>query len=164
MQRSEKFDIRPIGADDSDWVATFLAEHWYGPTLVTRGCLHNADELSGFVAQLDGKTVGLLTYRADGDGVEIVSLNSLSEGLGVGTELLKSVMHESAKAQVRRLWAVVSNDNLNALRFFQTRGFVVSAWHRNAMEEARDIMPEIPTHGFDNIPMRDEIEVEMRLE
>ena len=56
-----------------------------------------------------------------------------------------------------------TNDNLNALRFYQKRGFVLVAVHRNAMEQARKLKPEIPLIGNDGIPLRDEIELEMLL-
>jgi len=161
MESFEGLKIRPISHDDREWVTDFLAEQWGAPVLVTRGTVHHADELFGFAAETEGNAVGLVTYRTDGDGFEIVTLNSLSEGLGIGTQLLKAVMQACAEAGAKRLWAVLSNDNLNAIRFFQTRGFVLSGLYRNAMEEARDLKPEIPTHGFDSIPIRDEIEVEM---
>jgi hypothetical protein len=49
------------------------------------------------------------------------------------------------------------------LRFYQKRGFVLVAVHRNALERSRQIKPEIPHVGLHGIPLRDEIELEMRL-
>jgi hypothetical protein len=37
------------------------------------------------------------------------------------------------------------------------------AVHRNAVEQARRIKPQIPAVGSDGIPLRDEIELEKRL-
>ena len=44
-----------------------------------RGRAHRVDELPAFVALDRGERVGLLTYRLDGDTVEIVTLDSLRE-------------------------------------------------------------------------------------
>jgi hypothetical protein len=52
---------------------------------------------------------------------------------------------------------------MNALRFYQKRGFVLVAVHRNALEQSRKLKPEIPLIGDDEIPLRDEIELEMML-
>jgi len=57
-----------------------------------------------------------------------------------------------------------TNDNLNALRFYQKRGFVLAAVYPEAIERARKIKPTISLIGYEGIPLRDEIELEMPLE
>jgi len=57
-----------------------------------------------------------------------------------------------------------TNDNLNALRFYQKRGLVLVTIHRNALTRSRQLKPQIPLIGNDGIPLRDEIELEMVLE
>ncbi len=52
---------------------------------------------------------------------------------------------------------------MNALRFYQKRGFVLVAIHRDALDISRKLKPEIPLIGNDGIPLRDEIELEMIL-
>ena len=52
---------------------------------------------------------------------------------------------------------------MHALRFYQKRGFVLVAVHRNALELSRKLKPEIPMIGNDGIPLRDEVELEMIL-
>ncbi|MFP3471139.1 GNAT family N-acetyltransferase, partial [Micrococcus sp. SIMBA_144] len=59
-----------------------------------------------------------------------------------------------------RITLITTNDNLAALKFYQKRGFVMTAIHRNAVEKARKIKPEIPLIGNDGIPIRDEIQLE----
>ncbi len=156
-------EIRAISVDDLDWLTDFLAEHWGGTEMVSRGKAHYPDELSGFIAFLDENAVGVITYKIVDNDCEIITLNSLSEGLGVGTALVRQVMAVCSEAKCGRLWAVTTNDNCNALRFYQTRGFILAALHPNAIEKSRQIKPDIPAQGFDNIPIRDEIEIEMRL-
>jgi len=62
-----------------------------------------------------------------------------------------------------QLWLVTTNDNTHALRFYQKRRFVISGIRINAVETARHLKPEIPVLGADDIPIRDEIGLEMIL-
>jgi hypothetical protein len=50
-----------------------------------------------------------------------------------------------------------------ALRFYQRRGFVLSALRPGAVDQARkQLKPQISTVGEFGIPLRDEIELELR--
>ena len=65
-------------------------------------------------------------------------------------------------ANADRLWLITTNDNIDALRFYQRRGFVLVAVHSDAVTRARDtVKPELPLLGFHDIPLRDEIELEL---
>ena len=60
-----------------------------------------------------------------------------------------------------RLWVITTNDNVNALRFYQRRGFCLVTVHRGAVDRSRaTLKPEIPAAGAYGIPLRDEIELE----
>ncbi len=157
------FTIRSVVPEDRLWVTTLLEEWWAGPVIETRGMLHHADELPGFVAEMDGRTVGLVTYRIDANECEIISFNSLEENLGIGTALLQGVADIARQAGCRRLWLLTTNDNTDALRFYQKRGMHISAVYLDAIEESRKLKPGIPYIGNHGIPLRDEIELEMVL-
>jgi len=159
----KSFQIRPLNKEDKAWVARLIKEWWAGPKIITRGKVHYADKLPGFIAVQDGKTAGLITYDIVGDQCEIVSMNSLVEGKGIGSTLIDAVKNVAQKARCKRLWLITTNDNTAALRFYQKRGFLLVAIHRNALEQSRRLKPEIPLIGNDGIPLRDEIELEMIL-
>lgn len=77
-------------------------------------------------------------------------------------------MVEAAKGWARqqgceRLWLVTTNDNVDALRFYQKRGFALVRLYRRAIENSRRLKPGIPLVGAYGIPIRDEIELEMVL-
>lgn len=55
---------------------------------------------------------------------------------------------------------MTTNDNLEALRFYQRRGFVITGIRINAVEIARQMKPTIPEKGDFGIPIRDEIDLE----
>jgi hypothetical protein len=59
------------------------------------------------------------------------------------------------------LWLVTTNDNLDALRFYQRRGFRITEVRLGAVDEARrTLKPGIPAIGASGIPIRDEIVLE----
>ncbi|MFB0546734.1 MAG: GNAT family N-acetyltransferase [Anaerolineae bacterium] len=160
---TKTLQVRPLNKGDHDWVARLLEKHWGATKIVTRGRIHCADDLAGFVAVQEDKPVGLVTYRIDDDECEILTMNSLVEGVGIGSALLDAVRTLAVSAKCKRLWLITTNDNMAALRFYQKRGFLLVAVHRNALERSRQLKPEIPLVGIDEIPLRDEIELELPL-
>ncbi len=157
------FTIRPVERTDRNWIAHFLDKRWGSTRIVSRGQVYLGHLLDGFIAESDGEPVGLVTYRIEDDGCEVVTINSVVEGQGVGGALLEAVRLVAQEAGCRRVWLVTTNDNLPALRYYQRRGFRLAALYPNALEAARRLKPEIPLFGFDNIPLRDEIELELPL-
>jgi ribosomal protein S18 acetylase RimI-like enzyme len=156
-------EIQPLGAEHRTWASHALAEAWGTAEIVTRGRIHRADALPGFVAVREGRPVGLITYALDGDACEIVTLNSWMEGLGAGTALVEAVREAAREAGCRRVWLITTNDNVAALRFYQRRGFRLVAVHRGAVDDARALKPAIPLVGEHGIPIHDEIELELTI-
>lgn len=156
------FTIHPIADADRPATLAFISEHW-GLPVVSRGIAHPAHEYPGFIAWKSGRIAGLITYHIAADQCEIITLDSIMEGLGIGTALIQQVSEAARAAGCTRLWFITTNDNTNALRFYQKRGFEMVAIHRRAVESSRHMKPSIPLLGFDDIPIRDEIELELRL-
>jgi DNA-3-methyladenine glycosylase I len=165
-QKADPFRIRPLGEDAGDgaWAAQFVIEQWGAQTVVVHDTIYHPASLPGFVAWRGGSRIGLVIYHFAGDACEIVTLDSLCPGIGVATALIKVVRCVAQEAGCRRLWLVTTNDNVEALRFYQKRGFVLVAVHRNALERSRRLKPEIPRVGLHGIPLRDEIELELAME
>lgn len=74
--------------------------------------------------------------------------------------LLDALLEAARRGGCRRLWLITTNDNLNALRFYQRRGWRLVAVHAGAVDEARKVKPQISVIGEDGIPIHDEIELE----
>ena len=156
-------EIREFMQSDQEWARTLFSQRWGSETVVTRGKVHHVDKLSGFVALVDGVQKGLVTYRIDENECEVITLDSLHEGKGIGTALLDTIRQHAGSIGCIRIWLVTTNDNTPALRFYQKRGYEIVAVHRDAIRESRFIKPEIPERGIDNIQIRDEIELELML-
>ncbi len=156
--------LRSLTQTDRAWVARLITERWGAETIVAHGAVYHPHKLPGFVAIENDDRVGLVTYHIDGDACEIVTLDSLHPNRGIGTALIDAVKRAAQQSQCRRLWLITTNDNLHALRFYQKRGFVLAALHRGAVNESRKLKPEIPLIGMDGISIRDEVEMEQRIE
>ena len=163
MTQTTIIRIRPFGESDREWAARLLAQEWGDVTVVSRGKIHDPTQLPGFVAEKDGEPVGLATYHVEGDDCELVTINSIAPGIGIGTALLSTVKAAATSAGCRRLWLITTNDNTPALRFYQMHGFRLAALHPNAVVASRALKPQIPLIGLDGIPIRDELELEYLL-
>jgi len=154
----KSFDV--VAITDPAVIARFIAESWHADYLASRGERIEATLLSAAIAERQGQIIGMITWRVDGADMEIVTLNSLEPGAGIGSALLQHAVGHARALGLRRAWLMTTNDNIEALKFYQKRGMVLCALHVNAMEENRRVKPEIPSIGDHGIPIRDELELE----
>ena len=156
--------VRPFGEGDQRWADELISAHQGSSRTVRFGELIDPLELPGLVAERDGQRLGLLTYIADGDGFEVLSLHSQVEGAGAGSALLEAAAALARRQGCRRLWLVTTNDNLHALGFYQRRGLRLCAVHVGALDRDRALKPEIAAVNPDNrIPLHDLLELELPL-
>jgi ribosomal protein S18 acetylase RimI-like enzyme len=154
-------NIRRILPEDLSRLRQFWVEYWGANFMITRGKIYRPEQLNGFVAEEDDAWLGLVTFVIEDHEMEVTSLDSLREGKGIGTTLINKVIEEARVQACQRLFLITTNDNLNALGFYQRRGFELSRLYRGAINESRKIKPSISLIGENNIPLRDEIELEM---
>ncbi len=156
-------EILPIDTTFRGRVDALIKEEWHGPLSVTKGIITDTSKCPGFVAAENGEMLGAITYQIQGDECEIITLNSLREGIGVGTSLISAVKETAAAAGCRRLWLCTTNDNTHAIRFYQRYGFTLAAVHINALNRSRELKPCIPLIGMDGISLQHEFEFEITL-
>jgi N-acetylglutamate synthase-like GNAT family acetyltransferase len=107
----------------------------------------------------------MLTYMPGRDWkqCEILTLHAGEQWHGTGTALIEAVRLLARRQGCTRLWVITTNDNVDALRFYQRRGFRLVAVHRGAVDRSRaSLKPEIPPVGAYGIAKRDEIEREQQ--
>ncbi|MBF9128932.1 GNAT family N-acetyltransferase [Plantactinospora sp. S1510] len=160
--------VRAAEPPDRIAVDALHEREWGGPYVIAHDVRYDLRELPTLVAvdgAVDGTAtvLGALVWRADDDGLEVVSIVADSSGGGVGSTLLAAAIEESRARRAGRLWLITSNDNLRALRFYQRRGLRIVAVDRGAVDRARRLKPTIPTVGEDGIPLHDELVLELRL-
>ena len=149
----------PRDAADRAWLEDLWRREWVGATMVSRGRLHRLVDLAALIAW-DGTTrTGAATYRIEGDQCELTSINALQQWRGVGTLLLRAVEVTAQRAGCARIWLITTNDNGDALRFYQRRGYRLVGVDPGAVDRARQLKPAISLTGNYDIPIHDELEL-----
>ena len=155
--------MRPSDASDRPTLEALLrgqnALH-----VARRGELVDSLDHPAFLAVEGDRLLGVATYVAGDGECELLTLHADRRYAGGGSVLVAAVREAAVRAGCRTLWVVTTNDNVDALRFYQRRGFRLTALRPGAVDEGRaTLKPEIPTSGQYGIPLRDELELEMRL-
>jgi GNAT superfamily N-acetyltransferase len=152
--------VRAAEPADRDRVDTFLGDH--NAALAARlDELVDARRQPAFLAEDEGEIAGVVTYIVGDTDCEILTLHATRPWQGAGTALLREVEQFAAEHGCTRLWVITTNDNVDALRFYQRRGFRLARVHPGSVDANRlKLKPEIPEIGEYGIPIRDEIELE----
>ena len=151
--------VRTYVESDRSWAEPLVDDRLGRRIQVRRGEAIDVLALPGFVAEEHGEPAGILTYRHDGDAYELAMIVVKQPHLGTGTALLDRLRELAGPS---RIWVVTTNDNLDALRFYQRRGFELTALRAGAVEASRRLKPEIGAVGAYGIALRDELELELR--
>jgi GNAT superfamily N-acetyltransferase len=152
--------VRPREPADEPAVGAFLAER-HSARVARLGRLERPLDHPALLAERDGALAGVLTYVVGRDDCEILTLHAAEQWHGAGTALLEAVERIAAERGCRRLWLLTTNDNVDALRFYQRRGFRLARLNPGAVDEARArLKPELPAVGEYGIPIRDELVLE----
>jgi uncharacterized glyoxalase superfamily protein PhnB/GNAT superfamily N-acetyltransferase len=155
--------IREREPADAAAVDAFLARH-NSVRVARRGTIENVRPHPMLLAEADGRLMGLLTYVPEPPRCEVLTLHVEEQWRGLGTALIDAVAARARAAGCTALWLVTTNDNVDALRFYQRRGFRLVALNAGAVDDSRArLKPEIPPLGDYGIPLRDELELELQL-
>ena len=154
--------IRAKEPKDQPWIEQLLNERWAGEgRVVVHGETFDARTLPAIIA---GEQEGLATYQIRRANhltfAELITLDAVRAGRGVGTALIEGLLSKLRVEGANVLRVTTTNDNLDALRFYQRRGFRIIAVRLGAVDESRRIKPSIPAIGEYGIPIHDEIELE----
>ncbi|MFU1769871.1 GNAT family N-acetyltransferase [Mammaliicoccus sciuri] len=135
-------------------------DNWGDDEMVVSSGTYQLSDLPGFVAYDETEIIGVITYIIRNDQIEIISLDSFRENVGIGSQLLKKLEKISDEKDITKISVITTNDNLNALKFYQKRGYNITKVIPNAVEKARNQKPSIPQFAENGIPIRDEIVLE----
>ena len=149
--------VRALDAErDVEWAEQLLDASFAGRMQARRGQLIDVLALPGFIAERAVERVGLLTYDSQ-DECELAVLIATERGVGIGTALVDALRN---RAGDRPIWVVTTNDNLDALAFYQRQGFRLRALRAGAVDSARrTLKPSIGFVAENGIPIRDELEL-----
>ena len=69
--------------------------------------------------------------------LEVVTLNALERRTGVGTILMEAAAVDARQLRCHEIRLTTTNDNLDAIRFYQRRGLHLVALRPGAVDRAR---------------------------
>jgi ribosomal protein S18 acetylase RimI-like enzyme len=154
------FQFRQKILSDDAWITSIADKLWGGAEIVSKAHTYDILTIPNIIAEQNGKPVGFIMYAKEGSACEIVALYTAVGKQGIGTSLITRVKEQVKKDGCTKLWLLTTNDNIDAVRFYQKRGFAVVAVRRGEIDRQRAEKPAIPKTGFHGIPIRDEIELE----
>ena len=155
--------VRPAYPVDRERVDEFLAAN--NAAMVARlGELVDARRHPALIAEVDGELAGVLTWVLRGRSMELLTLHAARRRTGAGTALVGAARRVAGASGAQRLWLITTNDNVDALRFYQRRGFRLTNVHAGAVDRSRAALkPGIPETGDHGIEMHDELELAMTI-
>jgi ribosomal protein S18 acetylase RimI-like enzyme len=155
--------IEKILEEDKKEVLEIVKLLWGDEIIVAHGEVFHPSNLSGLLAKDGNQLLGILHFQIRGKECEILTLASLKKNQGVGSALLAEIERIAKCNGCCLLTLVTTNDNLNALGFYQKRGFYITALFPNQITQSRQYKSSIPEIGDHGIPIRDELRLEKSL-
>ena len=151
--------VRPVQETDRPTVEWLTTQLWGAAEVVVHDDVFYPASLPGFIAERAGRIAGLVTFDVRAGVLEIVTINALDQFTGIGTMLIEAVRAEAKRRGCQQVTLTTTNDNVDALRFYQRRGFRLAALRPGAVDRSRLRKPEIPRTGDFGIPLHDEIDL-----
>lgn len=155
--------MRSVVSEDAKWIEEFMNKNWGGLPLVIRGKKYDPRNLEGFIIENTQGIAGFLFYEIQHQDCEIIGLEAFEKFKGIGTMMLNNLKEMAKNKNCRRIYLMTTNDNLDALRFYQGRGFFICNIHVDSVKISRKIKPSIGMVGDYGISVRDEIDLEFLL-
>lgn len=156
--------IRLTTPDDTQLVSQLMTQHWGGEPLVIRAKKYYPSKLDGIIVEENNEIIGFLFFECQKTSCEIVVFEVFEKFHGIGTKVLDKLKFIAKEKGCHRIYLMTNNDNLDALRFYQRRGFCICGIHLDSVKASRKIKPGIPMVGEYGIPLRDEIDLELILD
>lgn len=158
------YRIVPINPCNREALSRLFVQLWGSTEMVISTGTYILHELDGFLAyDSNGEIIGVATYRLYEDHVEIISLDSLIEKEGIGGRLLMRIELVAVENGCSEMKVITTNDNISAFEFYQRKRYRMIGVARGAVDLARQVKPEIPLIGHQNIPIHDEILLSKKL-
>ena len=162
MAALKDLEIRLLTAEHLDWAMAQVADQFASSRVVSKGVLHDCRDLPGVVCLSEGQPCGLLQFSLVEGELEVVILIATLSGLGVGSQLLGAANTVARELEAKRIWLITTNNNLEAIEFYERVGYKLVRVHKGAVTKARKLKPEIPAVDGAGRPISDELEVELR--
>ena len=163
MPDTEAIEFQALSSDDRTIVKSIAESQWGDNLIIVHGNEFHLDQLPGFKA-LHGLTwVGLVTYDIKDEICEIVSLDSFIPSMGTGRKLVNKVVETAREAGCKKIILITTNDNLNAIGFYQKIGFQMVWVEPDAVTRSWAMKPSIHLTAENGLPIKTEITFQINL-
>lgn len=159
---SETLSFRPVS--DKQPIATLMTKHWGSPRMLIG--MHTYDVTAIDAHGLFDAQDNLLAFASwtqRDKNVMLCALHAVVGGKGLATLLLERLKDLARARGARNIRAMVSNDNMPALIFYQKCGFRFSTLYVGAVDAYRGAMPGLIKTGYLGLPVHDALELEFAL-
>jgi GNAT superfamily N-acetyltransferase len=159
---SAGFTVRPL--EDRSQLLDLMMKSWGSHRMMIGIRTYDCAEIDALALySADGRTLAVASWTMDGPFAVLCVLHALQPGEGFATQLLDAVK-AAAKAQgASRLKAMLTNDNMPGMVFYQLQGFRFSGLYVEAIDHYRSVIPTIVRTGYQGIPVHDALELEIEL-
>lgn len=110
-----------------------------------------------------GEALAYASWTLRDDSALLCALHAIAPGQGAAIQLLEAVKAAARARGAVKLRAMLTNDNVPGLTFYQRHGFRFSGLYIEAIDNFRSVIPTIIATGYMGIPVRDALELEIAL-
>ena len=163
VERRTTASVRMSREGDRGFIVEMATELFGGPEIWSMGKPYDTLALPTLIAEVGGVARGMLCLAQHRDSVEVVALAAKDQFGGIGSLLMDAAEDWARDQGLNRLVLTTSNDNLDAMRFYQRRGMRMTRVYPGLIDEYRKKVPSIPRIGHYGIPIRDDVLMEVEL-
>jgi N-acetylglutamate synthase-like GNAT family acetyltransferase len=159
--------LRIAETGDVEMGRRLVVHAWGDDAIIILGRPHRVAEMTLLAAtDPDGKLLGMAYYRLNNATAllgAIVICPDATSHRGIGGALFDAVRDVARAAGMKKLRACTTNDNFEAMRFYQKRGLRFETLYPRVADAFRAFRPGLRLEGEHGIPRRDILELEMDL-
>ena len=149
--------------DKSEFLQLML-DHWGSHSMMVGLNVYDCADLDllGIFDAADA-AMAYASWTLRDDVAILCVLHAVAPGQGAAIQLLDAVKDAARTRGAARMRALLTNDNMPGLAFYQKHGFRFSALYVEAIDAFRSVIPTIIRTGYMDIPVRDTLELEIVL-
>jgi GNAT superfamily N-acetyltransferase len=162
MSESEPETLREI--EDKTFFLALMMRHWGSHRMLIGLELYDCAELplTGLFSA-KGQLLAVASWTVEGSSAILCALHSMQPRQGAAARLLQAIKARAKELGAEKLRAMLTNDNMPGMMFYQLQGFRFSGLYLEAIDAYRSVIPTIIKTGYQGIPVHDALELEIDL-
>lgn len=165
MRAGENAILAVAPYTDYETARKLVVEQWGDDAFIISGKVYPTSEMTLLGAWTPlGQLRGLAYYKVNGSTMLLGAIITIGErAKGVGKILFDAVLAEARTTRMRKMRALTTNDNFEAMKFYQRCGMRFETLYPGGADAFRAFKPGIYRNGKHGLPLRDILEFELSL-